>query len=59
MYNVTTRRIETAPIYQQEKLGPGDTIKGPALVVSYGTTLPLHPAQILTVDPFGNLIISV
>jgi N-methylhydantoinase A len=59
IYNIVTQRLEPTPIFQQEKLRPGDEISGPALVVSYGTTLPLHPGQELKVDPFGNMLISV
>lgn len=33
---------------------PGHRLEGPALIVSYGTTLPLHEGQRLEVDPFGN-----
>ena len=59
IYNLDTRRLELAPIYQMEKLRPGHALGGPALLASYGTTLPLHPGQDLTVDRFGNMLISV
>lgn len=59
IFNIETRRLEMMPIFQQEKLGAGDDIEGPALIVSYGTTLPLHPGQRLNVDNVGNLHISV
>jgi N-methylhydantoinase A len=59
IYNIATQRLEPTPIFQQEKLRPGDEISGPALVVSYGTTLPLHLGQDLKVDRFGNMLISV
>lgn len=59
IFNLETRRLEPMPVFQQEKLKPGHEIEGPALVVSYGTTLPLHPGQGLKVDRFCNLVISV
>jgi N-methylhydantoinase A len=59
IYNVETGRLEPTPVYEAEKLRSGHAIGGPALLVSYGTTLPLHPGQELTVDRFGNMLISV
>jgi N-methylhydantoinase A len=59
IYNIETRRLEPTPVYQMEKLRPGHDIGGPALLVSYGTTLPLHSTQKLTVDRFGNMLITV
>ncbi|MCL6563505.1 MAG: hydantoinase/oxoprolinase family protein [Firmicutes bacterium] len=45
---------QSTPVYQAERLMPGHRLEGPALIVSYGTTLPLHEGQRLEVDPFGN-----
>ena len=48
----------STPIYVAEKLAPGNVVVGPALVVSYGTTIPLHPSQRLAVDQWLNLVIT-
>ena len=46
------------PIYQAERLAPGHRVAGPAVVESYGTSVPLHPGQELSVDAWGNLVIE-
>lgn len=58
IYNIETRRLEQAPLYQAEKLEPGQKISGLALIVSYGTTIPLHAGQLLEVDTDRNMIIT-
>lgn len=45
------------PIYEHDKLVPGNRIVGPAIVEGANTTLPLHPGQQITVDAFDNLTI--
>ncbi|CNF35391.1 5-oxoprolinase [Mycobacterium tuberculosis] len=58
-----TRRVyfdtwqETA-IYRREKLAPGDTIEGPAVIEEFGSTLPLHPGFTARLDGYGNLVVT-
>lgn len=59
MYNISARKLEDTPVYQAELLQPDHEIIGPALIVSYGTSIPLHPGQVLKVDAFGNMLITV
>jgi N-methylhydantoinase A len=39
-------------------LGVGDVVVGPAVVQEFGSTVPVHPGFIGTVDRFGNLLIT-
>jgi N-methylhydantoinase A len=48
--------VET-PVYEHDLLVPGNKIVGPAILEGRNTTMPLHPGQELTVDPFNNLTI--
>jgi N-methylhydantoinase A len=48
--------VET-PIFEHRKLRPGNRVRGPAIIEGMNTTLPLHPGQELSVDPFHNLVI--
>ncbi|MFL5700796.1 MAG: hydantoinase/oxoprolinase family protein, partial [Ktedonobacteraceae bacterium] len=43
-------------VYEREKLVPGVTIKGPAIVTQYDTTTVLPPKWQARVDAIGNLI---
>jgi len=58
VYNLTRRRYEATPLYASERLRPGNEIHGPAVVLSYGTTIPLHDGQHLVVDAYRNYLIS-
>ncbi|MDA4111894.1 MAG: hydantoinase/oxoprolinase family protein [Thaumarchaeota archaeon] len=46
------------PIFSGDSLQPGATIKGPAVIEHYGTTIVIHPRQIATVDEYLNTIIT-
>ncbi len=46
------------PIYWRDDLRPGDTVRGPAVIDEYGSTVPLHPGFDATVDRFGNLVVT-
>jgi N-methylhydantoinase A len=46
------------PIYDRERLGPGDSFAGPAIVEEWTSTAVIPPAWRLTVDRFGNLILQ-
>jgi N-methylhydantoinase A len=45
------------PIYLRDRLRPGDTVGGPAVIEEYGSTLPLHPGFRAEVDRLGNLVV--
>ena len=45
------------PIFQRSGLAPGDTVEGPAVIEEYGSTVPLHPGFVATLDDFGNLLV--
>ena len=47
------------PVYDREKLKPGDKIDGPCLVSEYASTTVIHPGDKLAVANTGELIISV
>jgi N-methylhydantoinase A len=42
------------PIYDGAQLRPGHRISGPCVIESAATTIPVHPGQVVSVDPFGN-----
>jgi N-methylhydantoinase A len=46
-------------VFERGDLGPGAVFTGPAIVEQVDTTTVVHPGQPVTVDGFGNLIISV
>jgi len=46
------------PTYQLERLQPGNALTGPAVIESYGTTIPLHPGQHARMDEWGNLLLA-
>lgn len=58
VYNLASRAFRPTPLYDAERLRPGHRIDGPALVISYGTTVPLHDGQHLAVDAYGNYVIT-
>jgi N-methylhydantoinase A len=43
------------PIHQRVALGPGATVKGPAVIEEYGSTIPVHPGFTAKVDAYGNV----
>ena len=43
---------------QGPDLAPGDVVVGPAVVEEFGSTVPVHPGFIATVDRFGNLLLT-
>lgn len=48
-----------ASVYSREKLKPGATLEGPAVVEEYDSTTLVPPGHLLRVDEFGNLRIRV
>jgi N-methylhydantoinase A len=49
--------VET-PIYDRQRLGPGDVISGPSVVEEFGSTTVVFPGQKLTVDDHGIMIVT-
>jgi N-methylhydantoinase A len=49
----------TTPLYDREKLHPGDALQGPALIAEYTSATVLPPNACLRVDGLHNLIIEV
>jgi len=54
-----TEGVHEADVYAGELLEPGMSFDGPAIVETKGSTVVVHPGNELTVDDFGNLIISI
>ena len=50
--------IETR-VYDRDRLRPGDTFAGSAIVSEYSSATILPPGDVLRVDEFGNLVIEV
>ena len=51
-------RSYRADVYAREKLGSGNTILGPALILDYESTAVVPPYFVGRVDRFGNLILK-
>jgi len=51
--------VHRAAIYNGEKLEPGMTFTGPAIVEDPGTTIVVHPGNRVSVDGFGNVHIQL
>jgi len=47
-----------APLHWRPDLSPGDVVPGPAVIEEFGSTLPVHPGFVATVDRFGNLLLT-
>jgi N-methylhydantoinase A len=45
------------PVYDRDRLAPGHTLSGPAIVEQMDSTTLILPAQRAEVDRFGNLIV--
>ncbi len=46
------------PVYRRADLTHGDTLRGPAVIEEYGSTVPLDPGFTATVDALGNLVVT-
>jgi N-methylhydantoinase A len=46
------------PIHWRPDLGAGDVVRGPAVIEEFGSTVPVHPGFVATVDRFGNLLLT-
>ena len=45
-------------IYVADRLKPGNTVSGPALIELYRTTVPIYAGQVASKDGFSNLIVT-
>ena len=52
-------RFENTRVYERELLRAGDTFAGPAIISEYSSATVLPPADVLSVDGLGNLVIEV
>jgi N-methylhydantoinase A len=46
-------------VFEGEKLVPGNSVPGPAIVETADTTVAVHPGQTLSVDEFGNFELTL
>jgi N-methylhydantoinase A len=46
-----------AALYDRDRLGGGDVVRGPAVIEEFSSTVPLHPGFEAEVDSLGNLLI--
>ncbi|TFV72988.1 hydantoinase/oxoprolinase family protein [Blastococcus sp. CT_GayMR19] len=46
------------PTYNRPDLAPGDVVTGPAVIEEFGSTVPVHPGFAVTVDAYGNLLLT-
>lgn len=51
--------VKQAAIYDGEKLEPGMTFAGPAIVEDPGTTVVIHPGNRVEIDGYGNIHIQL
>lgn len=54
-----TDGVHEATIYNSEKLEPGMTFSGPAVIEDPGTTIVIHPGNTVEIDAFGNTVITI
>lgn len=47
------------PIYDREKLMPGNRVAGPAIIEQMDSTTVVHPGMSAEIDRFGNIIIEL
>jgi N-methylhydantoinase A len=52
------RRTVATPVYDGERLVPGNRIEGPTVIETSQTTVVVHPGRTLAVDRFGNFEIT-
>jgi len=46
------------PTYERLRLASGDVVPGPAIIEEFGSTVPVHPGFLATVDSYGNLLLT-
>jgi N-methylhydantoinase A len=58
LFDVARGGFVTARLYGRDKLEPGDTIAGPAIIDQFDATTVVLAGQTLRVDPYGTLVID-
>jgi N-methylhydantoinase A len=58
VYFASTGFVET-PTFDRPALKAGNKITGPALIEEHGSTTVAHPGDLVEVDAFGDLVITV
>ncbi len=58
VYFASTGFVET-PTYDRPALKAGNRITGPALIEEHASTTVAHPGDVVEVDAFGDLVITV
>jgi N-methylhydantoinase A len=53
------RKPLPAKVVARDKLGFGNTFRGPAIVVEYSSTIVVPPFALAEVDAFGNIILTM
>ena len=56
-WHTTKERVDT-PVYDGSQIVSGNTLIGPVLVETSHTTVVVHPGQKLTVDTWGNFVLT-
>src|SRR5947209_14847714 len=51
-------QFNECPIYQRTDLAPGQVVPGPAVIEEYSSTSVIQPRQYVTIDPFGNMLLT-
>jgi N-methylhydantoinase A len=59
IYLHETKGFRSCPIYDREKLYPGFTIQGPAIVEETTSSTVVLPGDLVEVDEFGNLLVTL
>ncbi len=47
-----------APVHWRPDLQAGQSVRGPAVLEEFGSTIPLHPGFVARVDPFRNVVVT-
>ncbi|GEB38523.1 5-oxoprolinase [Gluconacetobacter liquefaciens] len=59
LVDYATDGIHEATVYDAERLEPGMTFAGPAIIEDPGTTIVVHPGNGVTIDAYGNTHIEL
>jgi N-methylhydantoinase A len=58
IYFVETAGFQAVPVYERDRLSPGNRLAGPAVVEERITTVVVHPGWGLRVDEYENLVLE-
>ncbi|TYB82262.1 hydantoinase/oxoprolinase family protein [Maritimibacter fusiformis] len=59
MVDYATEGSHEADVYDGDRLEPGMTFDGPAIIEDAGTTVVVHPGNHVSIDDFGNIHIEI